>query len=60
MMELKYFVQTTSDNHNRYYRMIPMGSFFIAEYGRVGAPAVKRRYPMAVWEKRTKKSKIKN
>lgn len=52
MMELKYFVQTTSDNHNRYYRMIPMGSFFIAEYGRVGAPAVKRRYPMAVWEKR--------
>ena len=32
-----YLVMVTTNNNNKYYRMIPHGDTFEAEYGRVGA-----------------------
>ena len=53
-MEIKpiYLVMVTSDNHNKYYKMIPNGSFFNVEYGRVGASEQKRSYPISQWDKK--------
>lgn len=39
-------------NHNKYYRMIPQGDVFQVEYGRVGASAQTRQYPISQWEKK--------
>ena len=39
-------------NHNKYYRMIPQGDVFLVEYGRVGASAQTRQYPISQWEKK--------
>lgn len=43
-MEYKYLVMVTSDNHNKYYEMIPEGSSFTVKYGRVGASPQVRSY----------------
>ena len=43
-MEYKYLVMVTSDNHNKYYEMIPEGSSFTVKYGRVGANPQVRSY----------------
>ena len=43
-MEYKYLVMVTSDNHNKYYEMIPEGSSFTVKYGRVGAGPQVRSY----------------
>lgn len=47
-MEEKYLVMVdASDNHNKFYKMLPdsVGSTFKVEYGRVGARPATRIYP---------------
>lgn len=39
-------------NNNKYYRMIPKGDNWIAEYGRVGAGCQTRSYGMYEWDKK--------
>ena len=43
-MEYKYLVMVTSNNHNKYYEMIPNGNSFTVKYGRVGANPQVRSY----------------
>ncbi len=43
-MEYKYLVMVTSDNHNKYYEMIPERNGFTVKYGRVGASPQVRSY----------------
>lgn len=38
--------------HNKYYKMIPHGNTWTAEYGRVGANPQKMAYPMSTWDKK--------
>lgn len=55
MVDIKprYLVMVTgSANNNKYYRMIPNGSSWTAEYGRVGANPQKREYSMSQWSKK--------
>lgn len=51
-MEYKYLVMVTSDNHNKYYEMIPQGSGFIVNYGRVGASPQVRSYSEYEFDKK--------
>ena len=51
-MEYKYLVMVTSDNHNKYYEMIPEGSGFTVKYGRVGANPQIRTYSEWEFEKK--------
>lgn len=47
----RYLVMVTaSANHNKYYKQIPHGDTWIAEYGRVGSNPQRRTYPMSQWE----------
>ncbi len=47
MPELKYLVMVTTNNNNKFYKMIPKGDIFIAEYGRLGANSFQRKeYPI--------------
>lgn len=39
-------------NNNKYYRMIPQGDHWTAEYGRVGAGCQTRTYTMHEWDKK--------
>ena len=39
-------------NHNKYYRMIPQGDRFVAEYGRVGASMQTRTYPISQFQRK--------
>lgn len=51
----KYLVMVTSgNNNNKYYKMIPHGDSWIAEYGRIGYEPQKMTYSMNVWEKKYK------
>lgn len=53
MTEVKprYLVMVTaSANNNKYYKQIPHGDSWTAEYGRVGSSPQKREYPMSQWE----------
>lgn len=46
-------------NNNKYYRMIPNGDYFDAQYGRIGTTGYQtKRYPMSKWNS-TLKSKLK-
>lgn len=46
----RYLVMVTAgDNHNKYYKMIPRGSSFDVEYGRVGAGCQRRSYNINLW-----------
>jgi poly [ADP-ribose] polymerase len=49
-----YLLMVTSDeNHNKFYRMIPNGSEFTVEYGRVGNDYVATdSYPISMWDKK--------
>lgn len=40
----------TPNNHNKYYKMIPHGNTWTAEYGRVGSNPQRREYPMSQWD----------
>lgn len=53
MSEIKprYLVMVTaSANNNKYYKQIPHGSTWTAEYGRVGSSPQRREYPMSQWD----------
>ena len=43
---------TASANNNKYYRMIPHGDTWTAEYGRVGGSPQRREYSLSQWEKK--------
>ena len=40
---------TASANNNKYYKQIPHGDSWTAEYGRVGSSPQRREYPMSQW-----------
>ena len=53
MSEIKprYLVMVTaSANNNKYYKQIPHGNGWTAEYGRVGSSPQRREYPMSQWD----------
>lgn len=53
MSEIKprYLVMVTaSANNNKYYKQIPHGNSWTAEYGRVGSSPQRREYPMSQWD----------
>lgn len=53
MAEIKprYLVMVTaSANNNKYYKQIPHGDSWTAEYGRVGSSPQRREYSMSQWE----------
>lgn len=56
MTEIKprYLIMVTSANNNKYYRQIPHGNTWTAEYGRVGAAPQKAEYPMSKWDSKYK------
>lgn len=46
----RYLVMVTaSANNNKYYKQIPNGDSWTAEYGRVGSSPQRRTYPMSQW-----------
>jgi len=47
-----YLVMVTPNNNNKYYRLIPHGDTFDAEYGRVGAGMQRKTYSMSQWDKK--------
>lgn len=52
MSEIKprYLVMVTaSENNNKYYKQIPHGDTWTAEYGRIGSSSQRREYPMSQW-----------
>ena len=47
----RYLVMVTaSANNNKYYKQIPNGDTWTAEYGRVGSNPQRRTYPMSQWD----------
>ena len=47
----RYLVMVTaSANNNKYYKQIPNGDSWTAEYGRIGSSPQRRTYPMSQWE----------
>ena len=47
----RYLVMVTaSANNNKYYKQIPHGDTWTAEYGRVGSSPQRREYPMRQWD----------
>ena len=55
LMEYKprYLVMVTaSANNNKYYKQIPHGDSWTAEYGRVGSSPQRREYSMRDWDKK--------
>lgn len=57
MSEIKprYLVMVTaSANNNKYYKQIPHGDSWTAEYGRVGSSPQRREYSMNQWDKKYK------
>ena len=55
MVDIKprYLVMVTgSANNNKFYRQIPHGDTWTAEYGRIGASPQRRDYPMSQWGKK--------
>ena len=47
----RYLVMVTaSANNNKYYKQIPNGDSWTAEYGRVGSSPQRRTYPMNQWD----------
>ena len=58
MPELKYLVMVTAENNNKFYKMIPHGNTFTAEYGRLGNSSFQtKEYPISKFES-TYRSKI--
>ena len=55
MVDIKprYLVMVTgSANNNKFYKQIPHGDTWTAEYGRIGASPQRRDYPMSQWDKK--------
>lgn len=51
MAELKYLVMVTTANNNKFYKMIPHGDSFTAEYGRLGNSSFQtKEYPISKFE----------
>ena len=51
MPELKYLVMVTAENNNKFYKMIPHGNTFTAEYGRLGNSSFQtKEYPISKFE----------
>lgn len=51
MYKTRYLVMVTPDNHNKFYKQIPVDdNTWIAEYGRIGSTSTKRTYSMSVWD----------
>ncbi len=51
MVELKYLVMVTTANNNKFYKMIPHGNTFTAEYGRLGNDSFQtKEYPISKFE----------
>jgi len=48
----KYLINVSDMNNNKFYRMIPHGDSWTAEFGRVGSSCQKREYPMSEWDKK--------
>ena len=49
----RYLVMVTaSANNNKYYKQIPHGDSWTAEYGRVGSSPQRREYPMSQYDKK--------
>lgn len=47
----RYLVMVTaSANNNKYYKQIPNGDSWTAEYGRIGSSPQRRTYSMSQWE----------
>ena len=58
MSEIKprYLVMVTaSANNNKYYKQIPHGDTWTAEYGRIGSSSQRREYPMSQWNSKYNK-----
>lgn len=52
-MEVKYLLKVEPQaNNNKYYKMIPHGNTWTAEYGRVGSNPQKREYSESQWNKK--------
>ena len=47
-----YLLMVTTNNNNKFYRMIPHGDTFEVEYGRVGATCQHTSYPIRQWDKK--------
>jgi len=45
---------TADKNNNKYYKQIPNGNTWMAEYGRVGSSPQTAAYPMSKWESKYK------
>lgn len=51
MPEVKYLVMVTTANNNKFYKMIPHGDTFTAEYGRLGNSSFQtKEYPISKFE----------
>lgn len=51
----RYLVMVTaSANNNKYYKQIPHGDSWTAEYGRVGSSPQRREYSMSQWDSKYK------
>lgn len=51
----RYLVMVTATaNNNKYYKQIPHGDFWTAEYGRVGSSPQRKEYPMSQYESKYK------
>lgn len=49
----RYLVMVTAGaNNNKYYKQIPHGDTWTAEYGRIGSSPQRRDYPMSQWDKK--------
>ena len=52
----RYLVMVTaSANNNKYYKQIPNGDSWTAEYGRIGSSPQRRTYPMSQWDSKYRK-----
>ena len=53
MQGVKYLVMVTTNNNNKYYKMVPVGDFFRVEYGRLGQSGFQTAtYPMSQFNKK--------
>ena len=53
MPDVKYLVMVTTNNNNKYYKMIPHGDTFTVEYGRLGQNSFQTAsYPISQFNKK--------
>ena len=55
MPTVRYLVKVEPGaNNNKYYKMIPQGPYWVAEYGRVGASSQSKTYSISAWDTKYK------